>query len=156
LTDYRVILNAAARLVLALIVFASVYALADTCLMLAADWVRRPVSAYGGSDRRALGDVLLIFTAIATLSNAAAWTYRLEIVRITPFRTVTIVQALAALLTATVQAGAGAVLGVLAMAMGPLIAVGGVLWMFLVPALITWAVFWFVAGRRYHDEGFAA
>jgi hypothetical protein len=113
-----------------------------------ADWFRRPVPVYGASDRPMLGDVLPIFTAIATLSNAAAWTYRLEILRNTPLRTVATVQTVSALLTTMVQAGTGALLGSLAMVLGPVIGAFAVLWMFLLPAAITRAVFWFVAGRH--------
>jgi hypothetical protein len=134
------------RLVLSLVVFAAAYVAAWEVVFLIGTWFGWPDDARLGS-RDSGGDVADRDRDIVELCGLDLPVGGLE--PYAPFRTVSTVQVLAAVLSISAQIGLTAVTGNLPTLMTPVLSGLVVSWMFLGPALITRTVFWFVAGHSH-------
>ena len=136
------------RLVLAVIVFAAVHAAAFAVVDLMSTYWFGWLDGSRADIR--LGapvvDVLVVFTAIATLSNLAAWIGRSAVINGTAFRKMAAVQALAAVLSVAVQITLTAAFWALPRQLDSALVIAAVCWWFLGPALITRAVVRVLAG----------
>ena len=127
---------ASGRLVLALVVFAAAYAAASAYVGMVGGWFGSGDPRVGPTTRELLTVILPLFTAIATLSNLAAWTSRSAVIASQPFARLAAVQALAAILSIAVEIGLTGAFGVLPRQLDLAAVAVAVCWLFLGPALL--------------------